>query len=164
MIAAFILVSFLLSFAQLMQQRETLSSGQVGALVFLAVLYLTSYLAMVVTTVVVTASDPTDPTVAFERVSRVAKARGVAVGHEFNENCYNFYCDVCDTHVLKDTKHCQRCNRCSYEFDHHCEWVSNDIGQHNYVEFIRMLVAVLTTITFQLIFASIALKVNDNMQ
>ena len=56
---------------------------------------------------------------------------------------------MCDTHVLKNTKHCQHCNRCTYEFDHHCVWVSNDIGLKNYIDFIRMLTAVFCTVIFQ---------------
>ena len=67
---------------------------------------------------------------------------------------YQFFCDVCDTHVLKNTKHCQRCNRCAYDFDHHCVWVSNDIGMHNYIDFIRMLMAVLATVILQFIFCA----------
>lgn len=116
---------------------------------------------MVVTTAIVTASDPTDPTVATERVHRLAKEMCVPTTLAFNETSYHFFCDVCDTHVLRDTKHCQRCNRCCYEFDHHCDWVSNDIGQHNYVQFIRMLVAVMTTMAVQITFASLALRLAD---
>ena len=70
---------------------------------------------------------------------------------DFNPDDYRFYCDLCDTHVLLNTKHCQRCNRCAYEFDHHCVWVSNDISLHNYIEFIRMLIGLLATMVFQII-------------
>ena len=98
---------------------------------------------MVILTAKVTKSDPTDPTIALERLSRLAKKNGFAKV-EFNPSDYQFYCDVCDTHVLKNTKHCQRCNRCAYDFDHHCVWLSNDIGMHNYIDFIRMLMAVLS--------------------
>ena len=68
-----------------------------------------------------------------------------------------FHCDVCDTHVLKNTKHCGRCNRCTYEFDHHCVWVSNDIGLHNYIDFMRMLIAVFFTMMFQIIYCAYTL-------
>ncbi len=102
---------------------------------------------MVVTTAIVTGSDPTDPTVALERLYMVAKENGMATW-DFNSDDYHFHCDICDTHVLKNTKHCQRCNRCSYEFDHHCVWVSNCIGLHNYAPFIRMLISVFLTIIF----------------
>jgi len=108
---------------------------------------------MVILTAKVTKSDPTDPTIALERLSRLAKKNGFAKV-EFNPSDYQFYCDVCDTHVLKNTKHCQRCNRCAYDFDHHCVWLSNDIGMHNYIDFIRMLMAVLITVIMQLVFCS----------
>lgn len=122
----------------------------------IAVLYLIAFIMMVVFTIIVTKSDPTDPTVALERLARSAAKNGFAK-LEFNSSDYNFHCDVCDTHVLKNTKHCQRCNRCSYEFDHHCVWVSNDIGMHNYIDFIRMLVAVFATVILQLILCAFTL-------
>ena len=50
-----------------------------------------------------------------------------------------FYCSICETRVMKNTKHCAICNRCCHEFDHHCMWVGNDIGRHNYIYFMRML-------------------------
>ena len=68
----------------------------------------------------------------------------------FNENKFEFFCEVCNTHVLRNSKHCARCNRCTYEFDHHCLWVSNDIGLSNYHGFIRMLIAVLFTVLLQM--------------
>ena len=107
---------------------------------------------MVLTTIVVTASDPTDPTIAVERLYKLAQRSGMAQ-LDFDPDEYDFHCDICDTHVLKNTKHCQRCNRCTYEFDHHCVWLSNDIGLHNYAEFFRMLVAVLCTILSQIAFS-----------
>ena len=111
---------------------------------------------MVIMTIKVTKSDPTDPTIALERLARAA-AKNKFAKLNFKASDYQFHCDVCDTHVLKNTKHCQRCNRCTYEFDHHCVWVSNDIGMHNYIDFIRMLTAVLATVIMQLIFCSYSL-------
>lgn len=45
-----------------------------------------------------------------------------------------------------------QCNRCTYEFDHHCFWVNNDIGLHNYASFLRMLSALLATLLLQISF------------
>ena len=67
--------------------------------------YLISSLLMVIFTVKVTKSDPTDPTVALERFARLAKEQRMA-GVEFDACDYEFFCEVCDTHVLKNTKHC----------------------------------------------------------
>ena len=114
--------------------------------------YLISFLTMVIMTVKVTKSDPTDPTVALERLARIAQDNNMA-SIDFDAADYEFYCEVCNTHVLKNTKHCQRCNRCSAEFDHHCIWVSNDIGLSNYIDFMRMLTAVLFTVLFQIAFS-----------
>lgn len=58
---------------------------------------------MILTTIFATASDPTDPTVAFERLYRQTKDANLG----FNEDDYRFHCDICNTHVLKNTKHCQ---------------------------------------------------------
>jgi len=60
---------------------------------------------MALTTIKVTLSDPTDPTVALERLARVAYDNRMAKV-DFDPNDYQFFCEVCDTHVLKNTKHC----------------------------------------------------------
>ena len=156
-VAAFIFISTCLSAISILQRDE--GSVPNGDKIFCGIilgLYLLAYLVMVVTTVIVTKSDPTDPTIALERLARVAKKNKFAK-LDFNPADYQFYCDVCDTHVLKNTKHCQRCNRCAYDFDHHCVWVSNDIGMHNYIDFIRMLTSVLLTVIMQLVFCSYTL-------
>jgi hypothetical protein len=50
----------------------------------------------------------------------------------FKEDEFEYYCPVCDTHVLEGTKHCNRCKRCAKGFDHHCKWLNNCIGYNNY--------------------------------
>ena len=73
-----------------------------------------------------------------------------------------YYCNICEVHVIEDSKHCQLCNRCSYEFDHHCRWVSNDIGRLNYIIFIRMLICVAFTLIIQVCFCIFVVKIcND---
>ena len=100
---------------------------------------------MVLTTVIVTNSDPTDPTIYLERKYReLVEQKGVK-NVTFDESKFRFYCNICDSYILKNTKHWLRCNRCCFEFDHHCQWVSNDIGLHNYAFFIRMLIFVFVT-------------------
>ncbi|CAK74064.1 unnamed protein product (macronuclear) [Paramecium tetraurelia] len=61
------------------------------------------------------------------------------------------YCDICDAYVKENTKHCKHCNRCSQEFDHHCKWVNNCVGNKNYKIFIMMI----TTTMLQLFYTAI---------
>ena len=152
-VAAFIFISFLITTVILLKEADSFVQDNQNAskiqvvIVVLGICYLIAFSNMIIWTALVTGSDPTDPTVHLERLWRQAKENKMAEP-KFNPNDYSFYCDACDTHVLKNTKHCQRCNRCAYEFDHHCVWVSNDIGLHNYIDFMRMLTAVMCTILF----------------
>ena len=60
--------SFSLTIAKLFSLDDTeVETGETVSLIALSVLYLLAYLGMIVTTVIVTKSDPTDPTVAFDR-------------------------------------------------------------------------------------------------
>lgn len=120
----------------------------------LTVMFASSFLGMIVSTAIVTKSDPTDPTIALirdmdqrlrdennNRITRIAQ----------------FYCNLCETNVMKYTKHCALCNRCCFEFDHHCRWVNNDIGRMNYIQFMRMLLWVLMTLVLSIILSILAL-------
>lgn len=71
---------------------------------------------------------------------------------KFHSEIYSFYCQACKTYVLESSKHCKQCNRCTYEFDHHCFWINNDIGLHNYASFLRMLVCLFITLVSQMVF------------
>ena len=136
--AVILCASFIMATECLVKLRGD-STAEMYFLAFLAVTYAISFISMVVYTYRVTVSDPTDPTVALERSFKDCST-------SFQTKDYSYYCDICDTHVLVDTKHCQMCNRCSYDFDHHCQWVSNDIGGRNYKDFIRMLISVMMTL------------------
>ena len=141
--------------------KAPITSQNKAVTIVFAICYIIAFFNLILWTARVTASDPTAPVVSLERLARQAKENKMAE-LDFNPNNYSFYCDVCDTHVLKNTKHCRRCNRCTYEFDHHCVWVSNDIGLHNYVDFMRMLTALMFTIVFQLIICiNCLLDIND---
>ena len=114
------------------------------------------FISMIVTTALVTSEDPSDPAVALEKY--LAANRGSDDGSSLqfiNEQCM-FYCSICQSHVIEGSKHCQICNRCTYQFDHHCRWVSNDIGRLNYVNFIRMLVSTIATLLLQIALCIIA--------
>lgn len=50
------------------------------------------------------------------------------------------YCNFCKSPVNATSKHCIRCNRCTLNFDHHCKWVNNCIGDINYKTFVALIV------------------------
>ncbi len=106
----------------------------------LAALYTLTAVLMVYFTARTTAIDPTDPTINLERSSKVN-------GQKFDSKAYEFFCNLCDTHVLRGSKHCKHCNRCTLKFDHHCDWVNSDIGEANYREFVYSLLSVIATLT-----------------
>ena len=62
-------MSFVLSDVTLLARDENETAEIVG-LVLLSVLYAVAYISMIITTIIVTKSDPTDPTVALERAVR----------------------------------------------------------------------------------------------
>ena len=82
----------------------------------------------------------------------------------FDINNYEFYCNVCKTHVLECTKHCQACNRCVAKFDHHCPWLNNCIGGSNYNPFFKMLSTVTLIIAVQLTVAMLTLGYTNNFR
>ena len=53
------------------------------------------------------------------------------------------------------------CNRCVAEFDHHCDWINNDIGLMNYAGFLRMLILLLIVQIFQLIICACAISLSS---
>ena len=120
-----------------------------------------AFLLLIIQTVTVTASDPTDPTVKLHRMNRESLQAFRAGSQDkfvnFREKDYSYYCTVCDSNVLENSKHCMQCNRCTYEFDHHCFWINNDIGLHNYASFLRMLSALLATLLLQISFIGYSL-------
>ena len=118
--------------------------------IVLVVLYAIAYSSMIVTTAIVTASDPSDPTVFYEKLLIENEALDNGSGKELIKKHCEFFCSICKSHVIKGAKHCQFCNRCTYGFDHHCRWVGNDIGRLNYDMFIRMLLATMATLLFQI--------------
>ena len=79
-----------------------------------------------------TISDPTDPTVYEERTKKDNNL-------SMNSENYEYFCKICDTHVLNKSKHCGTCNRCVNDFDHHCKWLNNCVGKKNYNYFIYLV-------------------------
>ena len=112
----------------------------------LIVFYAFGFTGMVISTVRVTKSDPTDPTVAFVRYLNNLPVADQNNYSEYVQSRASMFCNICETFVMEKSKHCVECNRCCAEFDHHCRWVSNDIGGLNYVIFLRMLLFVALTL------------------
>ena len=57
---------------------------------------------------------------------------------------YDFknFCFKCSVYKSEDLKHCVICDKCCKDFDHHCFWLNNCIGQNNYYFFIILLYTV----------------------
>ena len=152
--------SFSLTIAKLIELDDTeVETGETVSLIALSILYVLAYLGMIVTTIIVTKSDPTDPTVAFDRQIRTSTVDIDEEVVDLIQNTAEFYCNICQAHVIENSKHCQMCNRCTYEFDHHCRWVSNDIGRLNYIPFVRMLLFVILTFIFQISICIVAITI-----
>jgi len=70
--------------------------------------------------------DPSDPRIYGEKLA-------------FKGNQMN-YCTICRNTVEMNSKHCAKCDRCTEEFDHHCEWLNNCVGSRNYRSFFMVTV------------------------
>eukprot|EP01054_Gregarina_sp_Poly1_P008084 Gregarina_sp_Poly_1__8083@NODE_465_length_8170_cov_101_841787_g379_i0_p1_GENE_NODE_465_length_8170_cov_101_841787_g379_i0NODE_465_length_8170_cov_101_841787_g379_i0_p1_ORF_typecomplete_len815_score56_90DHHC/PF01529_20/6_5e28DUF2358/PF10184_9/0_26PSI/PF01437_25/0_48PSI/PF01437_25/1_7e03_NODE_465_length_8170_cov_101_841787_g379_i054687912 len=51
------------------------------------------------------------------------------------------HCDLCGMITVK-SKHCRACNKCVANFDHHCKWLNNCVGEKNYRRFLWLITAV----------------------
>ena len=109
---SFQLADIFLNLKPTLAQRQSLKLADIWVLTLLLVTYLLCGLATVYFTVLTTLSEPTDPTVAEEREFRHRAQEG-KLDVRFDTSNFDFYCAVCNTHVLEDSKHCKKCNRCT---------------------------------------------------
>ncbi|CDW75585.1 probable s-acyltransferase at1g69420-like [Stylonychia lemnae] len=60
------------------------------------------------------------------------------------------FCYLCKAHCVEASKHCSQCDRCVFNFDHHCQWLNNCVGQSNYRYFFGLIVATMILISAHL--------------
>ncbi|BGP23487.1 Palmitoyltransferase [Rhodotorula toruloides] len=49
------------------------------------------------------------------------------------------FCRTCRVYKPPRAHHCRQCGHCILRMDHHCPWVNNCVGHHNYAHFLRFL-------------------------
>ena len=74
-----------------------------------------------------------------------------------NETGLEYYCMICQCNVYIHTKHCKNCNKCVSNYDHHCIWLNNCIGDANYSIFIKFTVAADLTLLLKIVIQILAL-------
>lgn len=65
---------------------------------------------------------------------------------------YN-YCTTCGIVRPPRAGHCSKCNNCVEGLDHHCDWVGNCIGNHNYLYYFFFLLMFLILTCYILAFS-----------
>lgn len=106
---------------------------------------------MVLAAVRATSANPTDRMVYYYKWSQYDKKMGFKVDYEKVLFCLN-----CDSYCLTESKHCRVCNRCVSNFDHHCMWFNNCVGDRNYISFFVSILAALAYSAIQITHTVIA--------
>jgi hypothetical protein len=75
-------------------------------------------------------------------VDQTAEMMTVAASLEITPQSANVrYCKKCCQFKPPRCHHCSVCGRCILKMDHHCIWVVNCVGAHNYKFFLLFLVS-----------------------
>lgn len=61
------------------------------------------------------------------------------------------FCGTCNLWRPLRSKHCRDCDNCVLEFDHHCPWVSNCIGQRNHKYFVWFLLSACALVCYTVV-------------
>ena len=65
----------------------------------------------------------------------------------------NNICPWCVLYMKSSSKHCYHCNRCVDNFDHHCIWIKNCVGNKNFNVFFLFLIILCCKIAINVFFS-----------
>jgi hypothetical protein len=107
--------------------------------VLMLLLYFILFAKVAQLTTKATISDPTDTAVMKQRKCAAEGKDFYPFGSGENGTDLHLWCNVCECFVNESAKHCGMCNRCCLDFDHHCNWLNNCVGEHNYNDFYSLI-------------------------
>lgn len=64
-------------------------------------------------------------------------------------------CGACRSRVNELSRHCLICDKCVVDFDHHCQWLNNCIGEKNYRTFRWLIASTALLVCLQLVVSTI---------
>ncbi|CAG9330227.1 unnamed protein product [Blepharisma stoltei] len=107
-------------------------------LIVFLLLYYSTLLALLIQGLILTKSDPS-VSIPIENIDK-------------SPDAVNYLCTICKNYVTETSKHCGSCDRCVDRFDHHCKWLNNCIGKHNYKQFIILIVLLEINLSILIVF------------